>query len=39
MNELDGSKPASRPLDAFGDIDELDCKGRRVLLRADPFLI
>lgn len=39
MNELDGTKLASRPLDAFGDIDDLDCRGRRVLLRADPFLI
>jgi phosphoglycerate kinase len=39
MNELDGPKPAARPLTAFGDIEDLDCRGRRVLLRADPFLL
>jgi phosphoglycerate kinase len=39
MNEIDASKPVARPLDAFGDLEELDCKGRRVLLRVDPYLI
>ena len=39
MNEMDGTKPAARPLDAYGDIEDLDCKGRRVLLRVDPYLL
>jgi len=39
VNEIDGSKPGTRPLDAFGALEDLDCRGRRVLLRVDPYVI
>ena len=39
MNESDGSKPKAHPLDAFGALEELDCRGRRVFLRVDPLLL
>lgn len=36
---MDGSKPSTHPLDAFGALEDLDCRGRRVFLRVDPYLI
>jgi phosphoglycerate kinase len=39
VNEIDGAKPGTRPLDAFGALEDLDCRGRRVLLRVDPYVI
>lgn len=39
VNENDGSKPGARPLDAFGTLEDLDCRGRRVFLRVDPYLL
>jgi len=39
VNETDGSKPSARPSDAFGALEDLDCRGRRVFLRVDPYLI
>jgi phosphoglycerate kinase len=39
VNEIDGPRAERRPLDAFGALDELDCRGRRVFLRADPFVL
>jgi phosphoglycerate kinase len=39
VNEIDGPRPERRPLDAFGALEDLDCRGRRVFLRADPFVL
>ncbi len=39
MNEVGSSKPNADPTDVFGSIDDLDCRGRRVFLRVDPYLI
>jgi phosphoglycerate kinase len=39
VNEIDGSKPGAGPLGAFGALDDLDCRGRRVFLRVDPFVL
>jgi phosphoglycerate kinase len=39
VNEIGTSKPVAHPLDAFGTVEDLDCRGRRVLLRVDPFLL
>ena len=35
MNET-GSKPNAQPMDAFGTLEDLDCRGRRVFVRVDP---
>lgn len=39
MNEIDGPKPGARPLDTFGALEDLDCRGRRVFLRVDPHVM
>ena len=39
LNETGSSRAGAEPTDAFGTIDELDCRGRRVFLRVDPYLI
>src|SRR4051812_43187598 len=35
----EGPRLESQPADAFGTIDELDCRGRRVFLRLDPYVV
>lgn len=37
LNEAE--RPKLAPESAFGTIDDLDCKGRRVFLRVDPFVV
>lgn len=37
MNEA-GSNPSPATPDPFGSLDELDCRGRRVFVRVDPFV-
>jgi phosphoglycerate kinase len=39
VNENDGSTLGARPLDAFGALEDLDCRGRRVFLRVDPYVL
>jgi phosphoglycerate kinase len=39
VNEIDGSRPGARPLDAFDALEDLDPRGRRVFLRVDPFVL
>jgi phosphoglycerate kinase len=39
VNEIDGPKLSVHPLDAFGSLEDLDCRGRRVFLRVDPYLL
>lgn len=39
MNETGSSKPGAESADIFGDIEDLDARGRRVFLRVDPYLI
>jgi phosphoglycerate kinase len=39
VNEIDGPRPSTRPLDAFGSLEDLDPRGRRVFLRVDPFVL
>jgi phosphoglycerate kinase len=39
VNETGSSKLGAEPMDVFGTIDDLDCRGRRVFLRADAFLV
>lgn len=38
MNET-GSKPNVQPMDAFGALEDLDCRGRRVFVRIEPHVI
>lgn len=38
VNEVGSSKPTD-PTDVFGSIDDLDARGRRVFLRADPYVL
>jgi len=39
LNEADSPKLAAATGNAFGTIDDLDCKGRRVFLRVDPYIL
>jgi phosphoglycerate kinase len=39
VNEFAGTKAAAQPLDAFGSLEDLDVRGRRVFLRVDPFVL
>jgi phosphoglycerate kinase len=39
VNETGSSTLGAEPVDVFGTIDDLDCRGRRVFLRADAFLV
>ena len=37
MNET-GSKPNAPPMDTFGALEDLDCRGRRVFVRVEPHV-
>jgi phosphoglycerate kinase len=39
VNDIDSPKPGTQPLDAFGTLEELDCRGRSVFLRVDPYVL
>lgn len=39
MADSQNPKPGADPSAAFGTIDDLDCRGRRVFLRVDPFVL
>jgi phosphoglycerate kinase len=34
-----GSKPNPAPVDAFGSLEDLDCRGRRVFVRVEPYVV
>jgi phosphoglycerate kinase len=39
VNENGGAKPTTDPTDVFGNIEDLDARGRRVFLRVDPYVL
>jgi phosphoglycerate kinase len=38
-NEIGTPKPDAAPVDGFGTLEELDCRGRSVFLRVDPYVV
>ncbi|HWO12190.1 MAG TPA: phosphoglycerate kinase [Polyangiaceae bacterium] len=38
VNEI-ASKPNAQPMDSFGTLEDLDCRGRRVLVRVEPHVV
>jgi phosphoglycerate kinase len=39
INEIGTPKLNAEPVDGFGTLEELDCRGRRVFLRVDPYVV
>jgi phosphoglycerate kinase len=39
VNAPGSPKQDEQPIDGFGSIEELDCRGRRVFLRVDPYVV